>query len=258
MFGKQKIAALVAELIGTGVLTLLVLSVQRSTIGIPFFVAAAAGLTLALMIFAVGRVSGGHFNPAITLAMWTARKVSTLTALLYVVVQVLGAWAAYGIYTYLTKNGLQEVGGEFDRRILVAEIVGTGIFGFAVAAAVYQGFSRAVTAAYAGIGLMLGAIAASAASIGILNPAVAFGIRADVFGTYILGPIIGAVVGVQLYALLFADKEAAPEAVTASAASTPAVASTAVTKPAKKTPAKKKPVAKKATTKKKPTRSKKK
>ena len=54
MFGKRKIATIVAEFLGTGALTLLVLCVQRSTIGVPFFVAAAAGLTIALMVFAVG------------------------------------------------------------------------------------------------------------------------------------------------------------------------------------------------------------
>ncbi len=96
MFGKRKIAALVAEFLGTGILTLLVLSVQRSTIGVPFFIAAAAGLTLALLTFAFSASSGAYFNPAITFAMWTARKISTLTTLLYVVLQFAGAYAAYG------------------------------------------------------------------------------------------------------------------------------------------------------------------
>ena len=49
MFGRQKIAALVAEFLGAGVLTLVVLTVQRSSIGLPFFVAAAAGLSIVLM-----------------------------------------------------------------------------------------------------------------------------------------------------------------------------------------------------------------
>jgi aquaporin Z len=73
MFGRRKVATLVAEFLGTGALTLLILSVQRSTIGVPFFVAAAAGLVVALMMFAVGASSGGYFNPALTLGFWTAR-----------------------------------------------------------------------------------------------------------------------------------------------------------------------------------------
>ena len=55
MFGRRKVAVIVAEFLGTAVLTLLILSVQRSTIGVPFFVAIAAGLTYALMTFALAK-----------------------------------------------------------------------------------------------------------------------------------------------------------------------------------------------------------
>lgn len=214
MFGRRKVAALVGEFIGTGALTLLILSVQRSTIGVPFFVAAAAGLTLALMIFALGRVTGGYFNPAIVIGFWTARKISTVTTVLYVIVQLLGAWGAYYLYTYFVKNDLQPIGGTFTARILTAEAIGTGLFAFGVAAAVYQRVGIAVTASFAGVALMLGAIAASSASLGLLNPAVALGVRAWVWGTYVLGPIIGAIIGVNLYALLFAEADKSAASVT--------------------------------------------
>ena len=229
MFGRRKVATLVAEFLGTGALTLLILSVQRSTIGVPFFVAAAAGLIVALMSFAVGGISGGYFNPALTLGFWTARKLSTVTAVLYIVVQLLGAWGAYYLYTYFVKNALQPVGGHFTGRILVAEAVGTGIFAFGFAAAVYQGFSRAVTASFAGLALMLGIIAASSAAIGLLNPAVALGVRAWVWGTYVLGPVLGAIIGGNLYGLLFAEPNKSWSSVTASVASV-----TTAPKPAKK------------------------
>lgn len=235
MFGRRDIATWVAEFLGTGALTLLVLSVQRSTIGVPFFVAAAAGLVVALMSFAVGGISGGYFNPALTLGFWTARKLSTMKAVLYLAVQFLGAWGAYYLYTYFVKNSLQPVGGHFTGRILVAEAVGTGLFSFGVAAAVYQGFSRAVTASFAGLALMLGIIAASSASIGLLNPAVALGVRAWVWGTYVLGPVLGAVIGVNLYALLFAEPEKATAGASAKVASV-----ISAPKSTKKTAAKKK------------------
>ena len=99
-FGKKELATLVAEFLGTGVLTLLILSVQRSTIGVPFFVAIAAGLAVAVMSFAVAGVSGGHFNPALTLGMWTARKIETVTAILYIAVQLLAGFAVYYLYTF--------------------------------------------------------------------------------------------------------------------------------------------------------------
>lgn len=205
MFGRQKIAALVAEFLGAGVLTLLVLSVQRSTIGVPFFVAIAAGLAIVLMGFTVGGISGGHFNPAISIGLWTARKVTTLRTILYVAVQLLGGYAAYALYTYLVGNQLQSVGGHYSGKILVAEAVGTGIFGFAFASIVFKDYSRPVKASFAGLGLMIGIIAASSASIGLLNPAVALGVKAWVWGTYVLGPILGAIIGINLYALLFAE-----------------------------------------------------
>ncbi len=207
MFGKRKVATLVAEFLGTGVLTLLILSVQRSTIGVPFFVAAAAGLTVVLMMFALGGVSGGYFNPAITVGLWTARKVSTLRAILFVAVQLLGGWAAYGLYKYFVNNTLQSVGGHYTTRIMLAEAFGAAIFAFGFAAAVYQRYSQAVTASFAGLAYMLGIVAASSASIGLLNPGVALGVRAWVWGTYVAGPVIGAVVGVNLYDMLFAEEE---------------------------------------------------
>lgn len=230
MFGKRKVAALLAEFLGTGILTLLILSVQRSTIGVPFFVAAAAGLTVVFLSFAVAAVSGGYFNPALTIGMWSARKLSTVSALTFILVQFAGAWAAYWLYTYFVNNSLQPIGGSYSTRILAAEVVGTAVFTFGFASAVYQKFTPAVSASLAGLSLMIGIIAASSASLGLLNPAVALGVRAWVLGTYVLGPIIGAVIGVNLYALVFADT--APKAVKATAAVAPAKA--------KKTTAKKK------------------
>jgi len=234
MFGRRKVATLVAEFLGTGILTLLVLSVQRSTIGVPFFVAAAAGLTFALLIYALGGISGGYFNPAITIGMWTARRISTIAGALYVVVQLLGAWAAYGIYTYFANNGLQSVGGHYTTRILIAESIGTAIFAFGYAAAVYQRFSVAATASYAGLAYMIGIIAASSAAIGLLNPALALGIRAWVWGTYVLGPVIGAVIGINLYDLLFSAEGESANLLTLSGRSTRPVASATATRPAAK------------------------
>ena len=95
MFGRNKLAALVAEFLGTGILTFVVLNVGRSTIGIPYFVAFAAGLAVVLVGVALAR--DVQLNPAYTLALWTARKVKTSRALAYIAVQLLGAWAAYAL-----------------------------------------------------------------------------------------------------------------------------------------------------------------
>ncbi len=207
MFGRRKIAALVAEFLGTGALTLLILSVQRSTIGVPFFVAAAAGLTITLMTFAAYRVSGAQFNPALTFALFTARRITALRALVFIVAQVLGALLASLLYVYLVKNHLKDIPSKFEWRIFTAEAVGTGLFAFAYTAAHYQRLAIGAAAAVAGLAYMVGSIAASPASLGLINPAVALGVHAFIAKIYLLGPVVGALVGVQLYSLLFAGTD---------------------------------------------------
>ena len=218
MFGKRNVATVVAEFLGTGILTLLVLSVQRSTIGVPFFIALGAGLTFTLLTFAFDAVSGAFFNPALAIGLWTARKLSTARTAAYVVAQLLGAWAAYYLYTYYVKSSFQPIGGVFSWRILVGEAVASGIFALGWAAALYQGFTSAVRASVSGLSYMIGIVAASSAAIGLLNPAVALGTRAWVWGTYVLGPVLGAVIGTNLYGLLFAAPQTTSRAAAAPAA----------------------------------------
>lgn len=224
MFGKTKIAALVAEFFGTGILTLVILSTLNSQLGYSFFVASAAGLALAFLVYTFGKASGGHFNPAITLGFLAVRRITPPKAVVYLTAQFLGAWAAYGLYTYYLKTESQAPKIEFDWHIFVAEAVGAGIFAFGVASAVYQNLSRAATAAFVGISLTIGALASTAAvayqSLGFINPAVSFGILRGWYWAYIFGPILGAIIGMLLYDLLFADSdEKKPAFKTASLAS---------------------------------------
>lgn len=213
MLRRRRLAMLVAEFLGTGLLTLAVLSVQRSQLGLAYFVAIAAGLAVALLTYVLGNVSGAHLNPALTLALWTARRVKTVPALMYIAVQLLGAWAAYGLYHYFVNTDVQAVSQAFEGRILVAEAIGTMVFAMAWAAAAYNRFEEGRFATVAGLGFALAVIVASAASIGVANPALAEGVRAwEVFGengwgNYVLGPVLGAVIGVNLYGLLFADPD---------------------------------------------------
>lgn len=205
MFGRNKTAMVVAEFLGTAVLTLVVLSVQRSTIGIAYFVALAAGLTVATMSYVFTNVSGAHFNPAITIGAWTARKVKTLPALTYIVAQLLGGWVAYYVYTYFVNSNLQQIGGHYTARIMLAEALGVFIFAFVWAAVAAQKLSANLV----GAALSLGIVVASVASIGFLNPAVALGARAwDIWGTlglwtYAVGPVLGSIIAFNLYELVF-------------------------------------------------------
>jgi glycerol uptake facilitator-like aquaporin len=204
MFGRNKIANLVAEFLGTGILTLVILTIQRSTIGIPYFVAIGGGVAIAVLTVIFGGVSGAHFNPAITLALATARRIRIGKAILYIIVQFLGAWVAYYLYTYFVKSGLQNVGGAYSARILVAETFGTIVFAFGWAATSFNRFENSKHAFAVGAAYTIGVIIAAAASIGVVNPAVALGIRSFVWLTYVLGPVLGAIIGINLYGLLFA------------------------------------------------------
>lgn len=214
MLKRDYLAMLVAEFLGTGILTLVILSVQRSQLGLAFFVAIAAGLAVTALTFIFGRASVAHFNPAITLAFWTARRIKTVKALLFILFQILGAWAALALYHYFVNTDVQEINQAFNGRIMVAEAIGTMVLALACAAAAYHSFDNARAGVVSGIGLMLAIIVASAASVAIVNPAVALGVRAwDVFGSqgwgnFVLGPILGAVIGVNLYGLLFANPDA--------------------------------------------------
>ena len=230
MFGKQKAAAIVAEFLGTGILTLVFLSVQRSTIGLPYFIALAAAVAVISVTFFFGDNSGAHLNPAITLALWTARKVGTVIGAAYIVAQLLGAWAAYGIYHYFVNTAMQPIGGHYTARVLIAEAVGTLVLALAWGYVAFKRIDNANRAFVIGGSYALAIIIAAVAGIGIANPAVALGVRGwDIWGsmgwgTYVLGPVLGALVGVNLYALLFAPQSSAAKS---TASAEPAVASAA-------------------------------
>jgi glycerol uptake facilitator-like aquaporin len=251
MFTRNKVAMLVAEFLGTGLLTLAIVSVQRSTIGVPYFVGIAGGLAAAMLIMVFGRASGAQLNPAITLAMWTARQIRTLEAVLYIAVQLLGGYLAGLLYQYLIHNDLTAVSSTFTGRILVAEAVGALVLSFGWAAATYHLYGETKKAGLVGISYVLAIIVASAASVGIVNPAVALGANAWAWGTYVLGPVLGAVIGINLYGLLFAPTVGKAVAKTTNV-STENVATPTTASPAKAAKAEKvadKKIAKAATTK---------
>lgn len=207
MLGRNKIAMPVAEFLGAGVLTAVVLAVSKSNIGIPYFVSLAVGLTLAALVMLFGTISGAHFNPAITLGLWSARRIKTLPAVVYIAAQLLGGICAYLLYTYFVNTHWAN-SGKFESRTLVAEATGAFVFAMGWAATVYQKLEGGKAAFVVGASLTVGVLVASAGSGGILNPAVALGLRTWVWGTYVLGPVLGAIIGFNLYALLFAPSDA--------------------------------------------------
>jgi aquaporin Z len=104
---------LTAEFIGTfwlvfGGCGAAVVSAAFPQLGIGFTgVAFAFGLTVLSMAYAVGHISGGHFNPAVTLGLWAAGRCANKHVVPYIVVQVIGAIIASGVL-YLIASGKPE------------------------------------------------------------------------------------------------------------------------------------------------------
>ena len=109
---RSKVAMLVAEFMGTAVLSTVAINISRSQIGIGYFVAIGVGLALGLLVLALGPTSGGHFNPAVTIGMWTLRKIQTVQAIAYLAMQMLGGLAAWQLANYFVGSELQNIAGK--------------------------------------------------------------------------------------------------------------------------------------------------
>jgi len=99
-------AAAVAEFVGPFTLVVAgvgaIISTQNlSDGGNLVAVALAHGLAIGLMVAALGQVSGGHFNPAVTLSMLATGQIAITRAISYIIAQVLGATAGAGVLTLI-------------------------------------------------------------------------------------------------------------------------------------------------------------
>ena len=245
MINRQKVAMVVAELMGVMVLAMAVYAmVGRTTF--PLFAGLAAGTVLGVLVHTVGSVSGAQVNPAITLGLWSIRKVKTGQAIAYIIAQMLGGLAAWKLAQYFLGNELQSLAGDkFVWKVLIAEAVGAFVFGFGVASAVYQKYEGTKLAFTVGASLTIGILVASLASNGVLNPAVAVGIQSWSWA-YAVGPIVGAAFGMNVYAVLFTDEISfsRPKAAKRVAVKATAAKSTAKKKTTSKASAAKKPAKK--------------
>ncbi len=95
--------ASIAEFIGTGMLVLIAGGSTEYTEN-TLYIALAFGLTVATIVWAIGNVSGGHINPAVTIGFLVTRKISFLMALMYIAAQVLGAIVGAAILKALSSS----------------------------------------------------------------------------------------------------------------------------------------------------------
>lgn len=109
-------AALIAELLGTFVLTALIIKLSNNT----YFGILGIALGYAMLVLIFNKVSKAHLNPAISIAQWINRKINGVTAVAYVVAQVLGAILAFFVLTSVNnasydydaaiRQGIQKAG----------------------------------------------------------------------------------------------------------------------------------------------------
>jgi glycerol uptake facilitator-like aquaporin len=193
---QRHIAALLAEFLGTFVLVMVVLNVSRY--GLPFFTAIGAGVAVATFFSAVGKFSGGHYNPAITLGLFSIRQITFVRTVAYIIAQAVGGVAGWQLYQYLTQRHLTNSTTAFDWRIMLAELIGMIVLSMAMVAVVKQKLEGYQAAATIGLAYFVGLTIAGLASNALLNPALALGVRSFDLN-YAIGPIVGALVGVSLY-----------------------------------------------------------
>ncbi|GAB3705679.1 aquaporin Z [Mariniluteicoccus flavus] len=222
---------------GSAVLAAKVLTddANKTQLGIGFVgVALAFGLSVLTAAYAVGHISGGHFNPAVTLGLFAAKRVEAKAVLPYIVTQLVAGVAA-GAVLYLVASGKDgfaidgsagsfatngygtlSPGGYSLLACLVLEVVLTAIFLYVILGSTddraWQGFAPIAI----GLALTLIHLVSIPVTNTSVNPARSLGVA--VFNPAALGqvwlffvaPIVGAVLAGASYAWLHAA-DPAPE-----------------------------------------------
>lgn len=203
---------LVTEAIGTFFLVLTIgLTVTAGEPLAPL----AIGSVLMVMVYMGGAISGGHYNPAVTVAVLLRGKVTSTEAAGYAVAQVVGAaLAAFGVY-WLTGTTFMPAPAPTASvaQVLLVEI----LFTFALALVVLNVATARETEGNSYFGLaigftvVVGAFAGGPISGGAFNPAVGLGpalVAALVGGQpvgqvayYVVGPIVGGALAAAVFAL---------------------------------------------------------
>ena len=223
-----------AELFGTFWLVLggcgsAVLAAAFPHLGIGLLgVSLAFGLTVLTMAYAVGHISGGHFNPAVSVGLVVAGRFPAAKLLPYVVAQLLGALAAGGVL-YLIASGKagfelsagfasngygdHSPGGYSLLAALVCEVVMTMFFLVIILGATDKRAPQGFAPIAIGLGLTLIHLISIPVTNTSVNPARSTGVAVFVGGwalaqlwLFWVAPIVGAVLGAFAYRAIGSDK----------------------------------------------------
>jgi aquaporin TIP len=187
-------------------------------------IALAHGLAIGVMICAIGHVSGGHFNPAVTTAFWVTKRLNTPEVFGYWISQLLGGIAAaFFLKAILPREeawlpvlgGTPDLARDFTRLPAIGlEAVATFFLVFVVfAAAVDEASSARPYAGFCiGLTITLGILAIGPLTGAALNPARAFGpALASTHwanqGVYWVGPLTGGFFAGLLHDAFYGKKQ---------------------------------------------------
>ena len=190
----------IAELIGTFILVAIGSMAVLGSGGNLLIIAFGFGIALMIALYAVGHISGGHFNPAVSLAMRLGGALSTSDLIGYWVAQIVGAvLASLAVLAMVgsdkvadTMNTFADTGTAFG-----AEILLTAAFVLVIMVVVSQKLGHARTViSLSLVGIHLAGVQLSGASVNparSLGPAVVAGDLSDIW-LYVVAPLIGGVV----------------------------------------------------------------
>jgi aquaporin Z len=232
--GMDNIKKYLAELLGTFVLVFIGTGsavVAGKSIGV-LGIALAFGISVLVMVYAIGRISGCHINPAITIAMLLNGKIPSKDAIIYIIMQCIGAIFASlmllaimsGLpgYDIASSNlgangyGAGYLGGYSLTSAFITEVITTFIFLMVI----FGATSSKAPAGFAGIAIGLSLAMIHMVSIPItgtsVNPARSLGPALVAGGTalaqvwlFIIAPVIGAIIAAMVWKYLFEDSVSA-------------------------------------------------
>ncbi|MGE0096391.1 MAG: aquaporin Z [Alphaproteobacteria bacterium] len=224
---------LAAELIGTFWLVLggcgsAVIAGGFPEVGIGLAgVSLAFGLTVLTMVYALGPVSGGHFNPAVTVGLWAGGRFDAKDVIPYFIAQVIGAIAAAAVIYVIAsgapgfdvQNGFAANGyGEHSpgKYVMSSAIVSELVMTFGFLIVILGATDKRAPAGFAGLAIGLALTLIHLVSIPVtntsVNPARSTGPALFVGGwalqqlwLFWVVPLVGGLVGGGLYRFLFGD-----------------------------------------------------
>jgi len=203
---------LVSEFIGTFMLVATVYFnvSEGSTAG-----ALSIGMCLSCMIYATGHVSGGQYNPAVSIAVMARMKQDGVTTLSYIVTQFIAGGAAGLLCAFtLSETKFSTMGSRpADMKAGIVEAIFTFVLCFVVlcVATVRTPSSPSYNALAIGLCVVAGGNAAGVVSGGVLNPAVSFGLSLgagdfSAIGPHIVGQFVGGLVAAGMFFAIYMDE----------------------------------------------------